>query len=109
MVWAVDQAASISTDGSTANPIITGITNTKRNNITMATFINSVVSTTVTATAGANWRSVGSAQYRNNGPNPRLGSYAYQVQGVPAATGNVDKTTGSPAAWYKIIQSWNCT
>lgn len=96
-VWAVDQAYTVTTSGGGASITVTGITNTRKNNLTVCKVVTRGSGFGYGSVSGSNWQQGPSHWTEALGPIGSL--WAFQVQGfrnVPVgATGNVTITPSS--------------
>lgn len=112
-VWAFDQATSYVSSSSSASNTMTGVTNTKRENVTIGLFF--VQNTeTFSSISGAGWNIIGSQIRHSNSIGGTI-IIAYQLQGykpggmLVGATGNCTITISNAQAWRTLIQSFSCT
>jgi hypothetical protein len=89
--WSENVAISTSTDAT--DPFtITGQTTTGNNGTVTLAGWASADDNTYGAATGTGWATPGTAQYRNTSGSDQASSYAYKVQAIAGATGNVEKS-----------------
>ncbi len=104
-VWVVDTAIAGGAEASASPTVITGITPTKDNNVTLAGWLMPFASTWGTL-AGSGWNVTGTAQYRNTAGSDISAAFAHQLQGTQAATGDVSLVPSTPTAGVSFIMAW---
>lgn len=86
--WSVDTAIAGGTEASASPVVITGITPKYKENVSIAIWLVTNISTWGTI-AGAGWVQITTAQFRNSAGSDVSSAVAYQIQGAAAATGDV--------------------
>lgn len=103
--WAVDTTLSGAGYAATTPVTITGITPANNDNVTLAAWAQATAVTWGTL-SGSGWAVTGAAQYRNTAGADDSGSFAHQLQGTKAATGNVSLTPSSTGGGLKFTMAW---
>jgi len=105
-VWTVDQGPTFNTTGgASVTHVVTGVTNTMNNNITIARLITNTTTGTYNAHSPLSWVQIGTANFRNTGPNNKNGMYFILNQRVPSATGNLTVTTNALGNGFGTMHS----
>ncbi|MDO8524570.1 MAG: hypothetical protein Q7R99_03000 [bacterium] len=104
--WVLDTAFAGGAEASASPTVVSGITPVKRDTVSLAGWAIPNASTW-SALSGAGWATTGLAQYRNTSGSDQSATFAHQLQGAPAATGNVSKVPSTAAAGVSFIQAWS--
>jgi len=103
--WSLDTAIAGGAEASASPVVITGITPIARDTVTLACWLVPNISTWGTL-SGAGWVVTGTAQYRNSIGSDISFAFAHNIQGVPAATGDVSLIPSIAAAGGSFTICW---
>ena len=105
--WSVDQALTGGAEVSASPVVITGVTNTKKDTVTLAgTGIRASVATWGSV-SGSGWVATGTAQYRNTNGTDSTCTFAHRLSAASGASGDVSITPSAAAAGASFIASWS--
>ncbi|HMO33571.1 MAG TPA: hypothetical protein PKE07_11310 [Lacibacter sp.] len=103
-IWAVD--ALQTNTSSNANPnIITGVTTTLPNSVTMG-FWSGANSSTWGSLSGTGWSKTGLANQIRNTTGTQTHTAAYRILAAAGATGNVQQAPGTATTFSRSIMTW---
>jgi hypothetical protein len=106
-LWAIDTAYAGASEASASPVVVTGITPANDDNVTLAGWlIQTATAITWGSLSGAGWAVTGTAQYRNTSGTDISASFAHQLQGTKAATGDVSKVPSTQAAGISFTVAW---
>ena len=106
-VWGVHIAAANTTSSATTN-VITGLTTTAPNTVTMAFWGNALATTWSGLTGTPQWSQTGiSTQYRNIAGTDQSHSAAYSINTVPAIISDVSQVQAAGTNTLRSIISWS--
>src|SRR5678816_4343612 len=103
--WTEDTAIAGGAMTSATPQTITGITPANNDNVTLAGWLETNISTWGTL-SGAGWVAMEVAQYRNSAGSDISATFAHQLQGTKGATGNVSQTPSIATTGAKFTMAW---
>lgn len=105
--WTVCNDFLGAAEASASPMVITGITPTRDDNITLACWLITNISTWGTL-SGTGWDKTGmSAQYRNQAGSDTSATFAYQLQGTAAATNDVSQVPSTATTGCSFTMAWS--
>jgi len=105
-VWTLCNAFLGAAEASASPVVITGITPARPDNVTLAMWLITNISTWGTL-SGVGWSKTGlTAQYRNTGGSDTSASFAYQLQGVAAPTNDVSQVPSTATTGCSFTMAW---
>ena len=103
--WIADTAI-FGEKASNSPDVISGITPTKKDNLVLAGWAISNVSTWGTL-AGTGWNTMTPAYYRNTSGSDQSVTFAYQTQANPAFTNNVSQNPSTATTGAQFTMAWS--
>jgi hypothetical protein len=104
--WAVDQAFTGGSEASASPVVITGVTNTHKDTVTLAGCGIRAAAPTWGSVSGSGWTATGTAQYRNTNGTDLSCTFAHRLAAASGASGDVSITPSGAAAGASFIASW---
>jgi len=104
--WVLDTAFAGGAEASASPVVISGITPTKRDNVTLAGWAIPNVSTWGTL-SGTGWVAMDTAQWRNTSGSDQSATFAHQLQSAPAATNDVSQAPSTAVAGVSFTMVWS--